>query len=151
MFKLLLRNTSTSDKVQTETGYSTVGSAGFDIAANESKEIWPFSCAIVSTGLFLDGIEDLNGFLRANNLKPMLDIRPRSGLSTKMITVLNAPGLIDIDYPDEIKVILGNMSPNTYTVNVGDRIAQGVASVSFSTNMPTKGAVRTGGFGSTGV
>jgi len=40
------------------------------------------------------------------------------------IFVLNSPGTIDSDYKDEVKIILANFSNKSYTVNIGDRIAQ---------------------------
>jgi dUTP pyrophosphatase len=40
------------------------------------------------------------------------------------ITILNSPGTIDADYRGEIKVILINLSGETYTVQRGERIAQ---------------------------
>ena len=52
-------------------------------------------------------------------------VRPRSGLAIKNgITVLNTPGTIDADYRGEIKVILINLSQESFTINSGDRIAQ---------------------------
>jgi dUTP pyrophosphatase len=53
-------------------------------------------------------------------------VLPRSGLALRHgVTCLNAPGLIDAGYRDEIKVILHNTDPVTaYQVRRGDRIAQ---------------------------
>jgi dUTP pyrophosphatase len=52
-------------------------------------------------------------------------VRPRSGLAFKNgITVLNSPGTIDADYRGEIKVILINLSSETFIINEGERIAQ---------------------------
>ena len=52
-------------------------------------------------------------------------VRPRSGLALKYgITVLNSPGTIDSDYRGEIKVILINLSQETFNVENGSRIAQ---------------------------
>lgn len=52
-------------------------------------------------------------------------VRSRSGLSLKHgLMVLNSPGTIDSDYRGEIKVVLANMSKETFTVNFGMRIAQ---------------------------
>ena len=54
-----------------------------------------------------------------------LDLRPRSGLSSKGITILNSPGTIDSDYRGELKVILINNSRyGYYKIGRGDRIAQ---------------------------
>ncbi len=53
-------------------------------------------------------------------------VLPRSGLALRHgVTCLNAPGLIDSGYRDEIKVVLHNTDPVTaYQVRRGDRIAQ---------------------------
>ena len=39
---------------------------------------------------------------------------------------MNTPGTIDSDYRGEVKVILINHSTKDFTINIGDRIAQGV-------------------------
>lgn len=52
-------------------------------------------------------------------------IRPRSGLAFKHgVTVLNAPGTIDSDYRGELKVLLLNTCTDTFSIAIGDRIAQ---------------------------
>jgi dUTP pyrophosphatase len=53
-------------------------------------------------------------------------VLPRSGLALRHgVTCLNAPGLIDAGYRDEIRVILVNHDPTeAFKVEVGDRIAQ---------------------------
>lgn len=58
-------------------------------------------------------------------------VLPRSGLALRHgVTCLNAPGLIDAGYRDEIKVILHNTDPVAdYQVRRGDRVAQLVIQV----------------------
>ncbi len=53
-------------------------------------------------------------------------VLPRSGLALNHgVTCLNAPGLIDSGYRDELKVILVNHDPSQdYEIRRGDRIAQ---------------------------
>ena len=53
-------------------------------------------------------------------------VQPRSGLALRHgVTVLNAPGLIDAGYRDELRVLLVNTDPSVpYEVHRGDRIAQ---------------------------
>ena len=52
-------------------------------------------------------------------------IRPRSGLAlTHGIVLPNSPGTIDADYRGELRVILGNIGQQDFTVQRGDRIAQ---------------------------
>ena len=96
--------------------YATALSAGLDVrAANETPIVLPpLGRAMVPTGLYLEipaGYE--------------VQVRPRSGLAAKKgITVLNSPGTIDADYRGEIKVILVNVSDESFTIEDGERICQ---------------------------
>lgn len=93
---------------------ATSGSAGFDLRSNISTEIKPRERKLIPTGIRVVIPEGYNG-----------EIRPRSGLANKSgITVLNSPGTIDSDYRGEIKVLLINLSFETYMIDKGDRIAQ---------------------------
>lgn len=96
--------------------YATEGSAGLDLQAfiEAPIELEPFDRALVSTGLYISIPVGCEG-----------QIRGRSGLALKHgITLANGIGTIDSDYRGEIKVILINLSKETYTINNGDRIAQ---------------------------
>ena len=128
--------------------YGTIASAGVDLRANidESISIGSLEKVVVPTGLFIEipiGYE--------------AQVRPRSGLALKYgITVLNSPGTIDADYRGEIKVILVNLSKDTFVIENGERIAQMVIAAHEQAewveveelNNTDRGA---GGFGSTGV
>jgi len=98
--------------------YESSGASGFDFRANLDKPVTINSLerTIIPTGLFFElpvGFE--------------LQVRPRSGLAAKNgITVLNSPGTVDVDYTGEVKIILVNLSNEPFTINNGDRIAQGV-------------------------
>ncbi len=100
--------------------YETEASAGMDLRANidEPVQMAPLQRILIPTGLFIElpvGYE--------------AQVRPRSGLAIKHgIGVLNSPGTIDADYRGEIRVILVNLSNETYTVKDGDRIAQMIIS-----------------------
>ena len=56
-----------------------------------------------------------------------IDVRPRSGLSSKGVIIKNAPGTIDSDYRGELLILL-QMTTNSwygkYEISRGDRIAQ---------------------------
>ena len=84
-------------------------------------------------------------------------IRPRSGLALKHgITLLNSPGTIDSDYRGEIKVILVNLSKETFVITRGMRIAQAIiAEVVKAKLVPADNLDVThrgaGGFGHTGI
>ncbi|HVM10592.1 MAG TPA: dUTP diphosphatase [Acidimicrobiales bacterium] len=95
--------------------YAKDGDAGADLVAREPATLAAGGGrALVPTGIALALPAGYAGF-----------VQPRSGLALKHgITVLNAPGLIDAGYRDEIRVILVNTSDTTYEVARGDRIAQ---------------------------
>jgi len=96
--------------------YETAQSAGMDLRAfvEETIVLKPLERAMVPTGLFMEIPEGYEG-----------QVRPRSGLAAKHgITVLNTPGTIDADYRGEIKIILINLSNESFEINNGDRIAQ---------------------------
>lgn len=126
--------------------YQTLGSAGCDLRANITEQLTlrPGQRVSLPTGLFLGIPEGYEG-----------QIRPRSGLALKAgITVCNAPGTIDSDYRDEVKVILINLSEGAYTINPGDRIAQlvfnKVEQAEWEEVAELPETNRDGGFGSTG-
>jgi dUTP pyrophosphatase len=82
-------------------------------------------------------------------------IRPRSGSAFKKgLTVPNAPGTIDADYPDEWMVLIRNSGPVPVRIEHGERIAQMVLAryqvLPFEIGPVTKSTSRSGGFGSTG-
>ena len=96
--------------------YATSGSAGMDVYAAIATDVQlaPGKVVLVPTNLAIalpSGYE--------------CQVRSRSGLAAKNgVFCLNAPGTVDSDYRGEIKVILANMSSETYTIRRGDRIAQ---------------------------
>ena len=87
--------------------------AGADLYSIESVVIPPLSRGVVKTGIALEIPVSYYG-----------RVAPRSGLAAKHgIDVL--AGVIDSSYRGEIGVVLLNTdSSNSFTVNVGDRIAQ---------------------------
>lgn len=124
----------------------TEGSAGFDLHSVEDGCIAAGQTSIVSTGLSMAIPLNFVGLICS-----------RSGLAAKSsVFVLNAPGVIDSDYRGEIKLILMNAGPTSYTYCEGDRLAQ----IMFVRHEQVKfievvGLDETdrgyGGFGSTGV
>lgn len=85
-------------------------------------------------------------------------LHPRSGLSLKKGLVLaNCEGIVDVDYQEEVFVLLTNISELHSTIKRGDRIAQAEVVCNEPTNFivvanrPEKHSERAGGFGSTGV
>lgn len=127
--------------------YSTPYSAGMDLRADIAEPITlsPLDRVMVPTGLHIElpaGYE--------------AQVRPRSGLAAKFgITVLNSPGTIDADYRGEIKVILVNLSNESFVINRGERIAQMVIAryeqIEWESVSELSDSERgEGGFGSTG-
>ena len=97
--------------------YATDGSAGLDLRAclDEPLTLAPGQTHLIPTGLALHiGDHGLGAVLL-----------PRSGLGHKHGIVLgNLVGLIDSDYQGQIFVSCWNRGHETFTVAVGDRIAQ---------------------------
>ena len=144
--------------------YAHEGDAGMDVFALEDSYLDYGTPRIVRTGLAAeipDGYE--------------LQVRPRSGLALKGVTVWNSPGTIDSKYRGEIGIILvfvmhashdimnrdgqvyatGRTPVDGYEIKKGDKIAQLVlAPVTFADPYEVQELSETdrgtGGFGSTG-
>jgi dUTP pyrophosphatase len=88
-------------------------------------------------------------------LIPYLEVMSRSGLASKGLIVANAPGVIDVGYLDEVKVLLHNQSNVPHVLKHKDRVAQCMLKFSekfFSLKVDSFDATsRGGGFGSTGI
>lgn len=85
-------------------------------------------------------------------------LHPRSGLSLKKGLILaNCEGIVDVDYQEEVFVLLTNVSKMHATICKGDRIAQGEIvcnepfQIALVNTRPEKHSERAGGFGSTGT
>ncbi len=97
--------------------YATDGSAGLDLRAcvDGSLEIVPGATHLIPTGIAIH--------LDDPGLAAML--LPRSGLGHKHGIVLgNLVGLIDSDYQGQLFVSCWNRSNESFTIGVGERIAQ---------------------------
>jgi dUTP pyrophosphatase len=123
------------------------GDAGYDLRAREAVVLTPGGGrAAVPTGIAVAIPPGWAGL-----------VLPRSGLALGHgVTCLNAPGLIDAGYRDEIRVVLVNHDPaEPFEVAVGDRIAQlviqEVAAIDWDEVEDLGQTARgQGGFGSTG-
>lgn len=121
---------------------ATNGAAGFDLSACHDEEVGMGEWKIINTGVSIN-IPDGHYAM----------VCSRSGLAAKYgVFVLNAPGIIDSDYKDEVKVILCNFGA-PFRIKTGDRIAQLVfAQCDTSLYTPvTSDNERKGGLGSTGL
>ena len=126
----------------------TAGSAGLDIEAYCPGDVVinPGQCILVPTGMIFEIPDGYD-----------IEIRPRSGLSTKNLLLLpNSPGTVDADYRGEVKVALFNLSPLAFTVTHKMRIAQLILRKNLEFSWQEKNELDKshgrgeGGFGSTG-
>lgn len=123
--------------------YATSGAAGCDLYSVEQMVIAPGQTVKVPTGIALE-IPD--GYF--------FKIEGRSGLSSKGL--IRSGGIIDSDYRGEILVILHNITAENFTIEKGDRIAQGmllpsnkISFIESHTLAETKRGIS--GFQSTGI
>ncbi len=97
--------------------YATTGSAGLDLRAclDQSTIIAPGETILIPTGL---AIHIADASMAAILL-------PRSGLGHKHGIVLgNLVGLIDSDYQGQVFVSCWNRGNTSFTIDIGERIAQ---------------------------
>ena len=152
--------------------YETKGAAGLDIRVDlsrvtpengvkgfgDAEVIWageahnvpmiriaPRSRALLPTGLFVAIPEGYQ-----------ISLRPRSGLSIKQaVTLVNAVGLIDSDYRNEIMVPVINLGLEDVYIEDGERVCQAllepVHRIEWDEVNSLDETERNGGFGSTGL
>ena len=126
---------------------ATTGSVCHDVYASESRMVGSGAVVPVPTGLAFEVPDGC-----------MLEIRPRSGLSSEGLAIANSPGTLDSDYRGELMILmLRAVSPSDsmWLIDVGDRIAQiklvRVPEIEFLEVDELSETVRgEGGFGSTG-
>ena len=115
-FKIKTKFTNNSNNPDPE--YAKVGDSGFDLRAFISE---PITLKSLERKLIPTGLK----FELSPNTE--LQVRPRSGMALKYgISVLNTPGTVDEGYRGEVGVIVVNLSNGEYTIQPGERIAQGV-------------------------
>ena len=97
--------------------YATDGSAGMDLRAALDKTtiINPGETILIPTGMAI--------YVEDPNMAAI--VLPRSGLGHKHGIVLgNLVGLIDSDYQGQLFVSCWNRGHDSFTIEVGDRVAQ---------------------------
>jgi dUTP pyrophosphatase len=115
-FKIRTKFTNNSNNPDPE--YAKIGDSGFDLRAfiSEPIKLKPLERKLIPTGL---------RFELSQNTE--LQVRPRSGMALKYgISVLNTPGTVDEGYRGDVGIIAVNLSNEVYTIQPGERIAQGV-------------------------
>jgi len=138
-----------------------------DINGFGEVSIYPGDRLLIPTGLIFKieryvTIETFADIAKYDDELPLqnysIRLHPRSGLSLKKGLILaNSEGIVDVDYQEEVFVLLTNVSKMHQTIRRGDRIAQAEVATNepfafkVLTARPEKHSERSGGFGSTGV
>jgi len=125
--------------------YKHVGDSGADLCTAEDFVIRPGDIKTIRTGIC---IEIENGI--------DVQIRSRSGLFLKGLSVMNPVGSVDSGYRGEIFVPLVNLGKEMLSFKKGDRIAQIVFAPVYRANFIEVRNLddsdrSSGGFGSTGL
>jgi dUTP pyrophosphatase len=130
---------------------STTYAAAYDLYSLNDGVVEPLKNAIIPTGIAIR-IPQIEF-----PLKVYASIRSRSGLSAKKQIEVGA-GVIDLDYCDEVKVVLFNHSDVVFAYKKHDRIAQLILEVFIAPDIAEvdefpqlENNNRSGGFGSTGL
>jgi len=132
---------------------ATQRSAGFDVFAREDVVIQCGETKLVGLGVCLDialtiDVIHLNVFMESHYFQ----LHPRSSIRAKGLG--GGVGVIDMDYRDEIKMIITNPSDlqYKYTIKRGDKIGQLILCKHEGYLLPSEYTLdnnRVGGFGST--
>jgi dUTP pyrophosphatase len=127
--------------------YMTPDAAGMDIYADLTEDLTlpPLGRALIPTGFAIAVPQGYEA-----------QVRPRSGLALRLgLTILNAPGTIDADYRDEVKILMINLGDQPVTIRRCDRIAQLIVApvmrVRWQEVDQLEATERAGGFGHTDV
>lgn len=124
---------------------ATTGSSGYDLYSAEDVAIFAGSTALVKTDIAIELPEGYEA-----------QVRSRSGLASRGITVANSPGTVDADYRGPVGVLIRNSGGIHFHIKKGDRIAQmiiqQVPSITLVEVTELSNTDRgAGGFGSSGV
>jgi dUTP pyrophosphatase len=96
--------------------YNLAGDAGFDLSSVQDYIVLPGQTVLVDTGLAFE--------LPPNKV---LLVCPRSGVSLKTnLRIANAPGVVDSNFRDSVRIIITNIGHTPHFVKKGDRLAQGL-------------------------
>lgn len=125
---------------------ATKNSIGYDFYSPIAVDIEPMHSQMIWT--------DVKAIFNSDEA---LLINVRSSMGKQPVMIANTQGWIESDYannPDNdgnIGFRLFNLGDTIYTVNVGDRIGQGMFIKYLTTDDDNATSTRNGGFGSTGV
>ncbi|MFH1433549.1 MAG: dUTP diphosphatase [Candidatus Uhrbacteria bacterium] len=125
--------------------YQTAGAVAFDLPVRESVTIEPGEKKIIPTG-----------YVVCVPKGHALILAPRSSNAKKGLPMANGIGVIDQDYcgpNDELHLALFNRGKESYTTEVGERLAQGLfipISRAKFVEVDELDTPNRGGFGTTG-
>jgi len=131
-------------------------SAAVDLYSSQTTTMYPGTTHIIGLGVKIskEQLEKLTPEIREHfMLRHYLALHPRSSFRAK--GMVSNTGIIDMDYPDEIKIILHypeGSDQKPFEIKKGDRIAQIMlmSHDSMLLNVHSE-EERTGGIGSTGT
>jgi dUTP pyrophosphatase len=131
-------------------------SAAIDLRSRIDAEITCFTTMLVPLGvnINIERFFELNKDIKSHDdwmSEHVLHLYLRSSIGKKLI-IPNGIGVIDIDYKNEIMIMLHNPNAETFKINIGDRLCQ-IALMKHSSNLfgVKSENDRYGGFGSTGT
>lgn len=93
--------------------YAHHDDSGADLYSIEDFTLEPGEIRVVGTGISIEIMKGVEA-----------QIRPKSGLALKGLSIVNTPGTIDAGYRGEIRVILINLGKERLPFKKGDKIAQ---------------------------
>lgn len=122
----------------------TEGSAGLDLYATESVDLWPGDIRGIHPGIAMKIPAGFCGILAT-----------RSSMGKAGVRIAAGANIIDCDYVGEVVIYLRNDGTNPWHIEAGDRVAQVVLvpvlmiQPTWADELPETGR-GAGGFGSTG-
>ena len=131
MITLKLKKLHDQATIPTKKFYSD---AGWDLYSAEELSIPAGEQRMISTGIWLAGIESVHLEDKPELWNIVLQVWSRSGMDAKKGLHVGA-GIVDQDYRGEILVLLKNTSNKDQLISVGDKIAQMVTLYLPQTNV----------------
>lgn len=131
-----------------EPSVATKSSAGADLVARKYTMISGGDVVLIPTGVKISEVpQEL-----MDNYYLSLHIRSSTAYK-KGLLLANGVGVIDLDYPDEIQVLVKNPTKYVIEIEKGERIAQLILLQHFTNllGVEAKDVERVGGIGSTNV
>lgn len=126
---------------------ATEHSAGYDLKAKQAYVVQPGDRITVDTGVSIDRNSKDWSFLSDGHY---FALHIRSSVALKGFHLINGVGVVDMDYHENIGVMLKNTTDEVLLINEHDRVAQLVLAKCLMVDLPVSSDTRKSGFGSTG-